>query len=338
MRAGQKGETPPNEDLVPDSVPMKAERRLQHPFSFSVFFPMLILIAAVVWASRLIDAIPNRDELGPKTSALTIRRVALDRGGFGPLKLAGAWHLTSPDPRFGGFSGLAFDNGLIALTDRGAVARFHRSPAGWTVMMDDLPDGPDSGRFRANRDSEALLADPRGRGWWVSFEHANQLWLYDPDFDRPLERIRFGRYRWPANAGIEGLTAEGGGLLLFIEGGKKVFRSRGSRLDAEPVVGKQMRFSEATALPGKRFLAVERSLSLLGFRTRLALLEERDGRFEVIRTIPLGVGRLDNVEGMAIEARPDGGQRLWLMTDDNFQPALRTLLVALDVPKGTLTD
>jgi hypothetical protein len=39
-------------------------------------------------------------------------------------------------------------------------------------------------------------------------------------------------------------------------------------------------------------------------------------------------------EGIAVEPRGDGGTRLWLITDDNFQPPMTTMLVALDVPPG----
>lgn len=340
MKAEQKGETPPDEQLVPDAEAMRPERGLQLSFSFLVAFQMLALLLAILWASRLIGSLPNRDEDGLRTSALTVHPVALDRRGFGPLTLAGAWELGSRDPRFGGFSGLAIGpDGLVALTDHGSFARFGRSAAGMRVTIDELPDGPDSARFRANRDSEALRADSQGRGWWVSFEHANQLWLYGPRFDRALLRIRFGRDRWPANAGIEGLAARsGGGLTLFIEGGTKAYRVQSGRLDPMRIAGNDMRLSEAVALGGGRYLAVQRSLTLLGFRNRLALLQERGGRIGVVRTIPLGVGRLDNVEGMALQARPDGGLRLWLITDDNFQRPFRTLLLALDLPRATRTN
>jgi len=43
-------------------------------------------------------------------------------------------------------------------------------------------------------------------------------------------------------------------------------------------------------------------------------------------------GHIDNVEAMAVEPLPNGTRRLWLMTDNNVQPPLRTLLIAVDVP------
>jgi hypothetical protein len=36
---------------------------------------------------------------------------------------------------------------------------------------------------------------------------------------------------------------------------------------------------------------------------------------------------------MTAERLPNGDTRLWIITDDNFQQPLRTLLIALDLPK-----
>jgi hypothetical protein len=70
----------------------------------------------------------------------------------------------------------------------------------------------------------------------------------------------------------------------------------------------------------------------LGFRNTLVALEKSGSAYRFGRRIALPLGPLDNVEATAVERRAGGAVRLWLMTDDNFQRPLRTLLIALDWP------
>ena len=58
------------------------------------------------------------------------------------------------------------------------------------------------------------------------------------------------------------------------------------------------------------------------------------GAGQPARRIALDLGPLDNMEGIAAERLPDGGTRLWIVSDDNFRPWMRTLLVALDLGPG----
>ena len=99
------------------------------------------------------------------------------------------------------------------------------------------PDGPGSGRFKRNRDSEALVRDSLGRGWWVAFENRHQLWLFDPSFGRALQRIDLGRRGWAANRGIEGLATDGDALLLLHEDGGHLLRVTGTRARSLPIAG-----------------------------------------------------------------------------------------------------
>ena len=69
-----------------------------------------------------------------------------------------------------------------------------------------------------------------------------------------------------------------------------------------------------------------------GFRNALVSLEKAGPGYRFGRRIALPLGPFDNVEAIAVEALPGGKRRLWLMTDDNFQPPLRSLLIALDWP------
>ncbi|MEO6581845.1 MAG: esterase-like activity of phytase family protein [Sphingomicrobium sp.] len=182
----------------------------------------LAMVAAVVLAHRVFLEIPNRHALGWRDARIAFSSVGLEVDGFAPLKLAGAWQLSSDDPRFGGISALAIDRGrMLALTDSGVLVRFSApgQPPG-PAWIGELPDGPGSSNFKHNHDSEALLRDPHDRGWWVAFENRDESWLYDQDLGRGLERIHLGDRGWGTNRGVEGMAADGDALLLLPEGGQ----------------------------------------------------------------------------------------------------------------------
>ena len=320
-----------------DSQAMNPERPVQRKFSIRSAAAALALIAAIALFDQWLASLPNRVEFGSRTARVEFRPVVLDRGTIAPLTLAGAWQLTSDDPRFGGVSALAIDGGqILALTDSGALIRF--SPPGGrfgTARIGELPDGPGSGAFKRYRDSEALVRDRRTGGWWVAFENRHELWLYDQEFGRPLRRVELGRKRWRANRGIEGAALDGGVLLLFHESGDRLLRIVGTRARRIRITGSRGRISDVVALGEGRFLAIERRLTPLGFRNALVTVEKAGSGYRFGRRIALPLDRQDNAEAIAVERLPNGSRRLWVMTDDNFQPPLRTLLIALDFRAGS---
>ncbi len=305
---------------------------MQEKFSIRGVAGGLLLLSAIGLFDLWLASFPNRVELGWQAARIEFRPVRLDPAEFAPLRLAGAWRLTSNDPRFGGVSALALDRGrLLALSDSGVLIRFR--PLARAAAIGELPGGPRSPGYKRNRDSEALMRDPGGRGWWVAFENHHELWLYDREFKRPLKRIELGKRRWPANRGIEAIAADGSSLLLVSEAGDRLLRVTDLRARSLPIANARGRISEAAPVGPGRYLTVERRLTPFGFRNALVTLEKLGNGYRFGRRVALPLGPVDNVEAMAIERLPDGGRRLWLMTDDNFQPPFRTLLVALDLPR-----
>lgn len=312
-----------------DSGPTDAERIMQPKFSIRVFAAGLVLVAGIALFDQWLLSVPNRHELGWRDARIAFKPVRLTANAPAPLRLAGAWELTSDDPRFGGISALAIDGGrLLALTDSGVLVRFR--PRTGSAQIGELPDGPGSGRFKRNRDSEALVRDPHGRGWWVTFENRHELWLYDRGFRRPLERIRLGERGWSVNRGVEGAAADDDRLLLFEEAGKKLLPVRANRARSIPIANARGRISDAVSIGRDQYLAIERQLTPLGFRNSLVTVAATRGGYRFGGRIALPLGPFDNVEAIAVE-RIGNRRRLWLMTDDNFQPPLRTLLIALDL-------
>jgi hypothetical protein len=323
-----------------DLNPIKAERAMQPKFRIGTLAGGLVLLAAIALFYNWLFWVPNRTELGWRTARIDFRPVALDPNGFGPLRLAGAWKVTSGDKRFGGISALVVDRGqMLALTDSAVVVRFgkpdeRRGPAASVsaARIGELPTGPGEGLFKRNRDSEVLFSDGDGRGWWVAFENRHSLWLYDREFGRALRSISLLRYGWRPNRGIEGAAVHGGSLLLFADDGVDLLRLTGSQVRRMAIGNAGGQISDAVAISPGQVIAIERRLTLLGFRNALVTLEQTGAGYWFGARIALPVGPIDNLEAVAVERLADGKLRLWLMSDDNHQRPLRTLLIALDWP------
>ena len=292
---------------------MKPERPVQRLFSRFKLFSSLSLALPIFAAGVWLKGQPNR---WPRPDRVVDGR-AVEVGVGAGLR---AWRLTAPDPRFGGLSALALDRGeLLALSDSGVVVRFAPPSAGrgMRVSLHDLPGGPGSPFRKATRDSESLLGDGRG-GWWVGFENRHSLWRYDGRFSRVLGTRRLD-VDWPVNAGAEALVAGKAGVMALPEGGGP---AAGGGYVAPAWT------SDATRLPDGRLVLLVRRPTLSGFATQLRIAT---GAGKPARRIALDLGPLDNMEGIAAAPRPNGGARLWIVSDDNFRPWMRTLLVALDL-------
>lgn len=314
-----------------DSQAMIAERRLQQGFSKSAPLAILLPPLAVLLFAWMLAETPDRQPRDP--AAINVR---FDPVRLAPsqLPVAGAWTVVSADPDFGGVSALAVEpDGLLALSDSGRVLRFPRpAPGEARASIRDLPTGPRTPLFKRDRDSESLLRDPLGRGWWVGFEWRHQLWLYGDRFRSALRAIALPADGWSPNAGIEAIVADRGALMIFPETTGTAIRVGGTGAVEVPVRGLEARVSDAAALPDGRLLLLERKMTWRGFANALVLLERDGAGYRVAARIPLPLGPLDNAEALAAEPMPGGGVRLWLMTDDNFQRPLRTLLVAFELP------
>jgi hypothetical protein len=321
---------------MPDSGSTDTERGVQPIFSKASLFSYLalvILFAIVLVVGKSLKGPEVRSELPRTQAAVRFTPVSFDGAGFAPLQFAGAWKVEVADRRFGGVSALAIDRGmLLALTDAGSLIRLPRPGTGQEAAVADLPDGPGIPRYKVDRDTEALSRDPAGRGWWISFEHWHEIWLYDPAFRRAVAKIRLGQDRWPKNRGVEGLVADRDGLTLFAESGVEWLRWSNRQLRSHKLENEFGFVSDAVRLPDGRLLAVTRSFGALGIAKQIAMVENVAGQLRLKSLAPLPLGATDNVEGIAAEPRTQGGMRLWLITDNDFRPRQPTLLVALDMP------
>ncbi len=302
---------------------------MQRPFTETAL-AMALLTGAIMASADWLRILPDRQAARDSVSAARAISVGLDGPLPPPVRSARLWRLDAPDPRFGGVSALGVDRReLIALSDSGVVIRFAPPTAAVQtidVSYHDLPDGPGPPRFKAWRDSESLTRDRLGRGWWVGFETRHSLWLFDRSFAAVLDRHGL-RADWPRNKGAEALfTTPDGRLFALPERGGRSIELDGSRGPTTP-----RGTADATRLPDGRLALLVRRITIRGFESEVRIAAT-SGRPPLRLKLPLG--RLANAEAIAAMPLGDGGTRLWIATDDNFKPWMRTYLLAVDLPRG----
>jgi hypothetical protein len=268
---------------------------------------------------------------------------------LGALVFRGGVELTSPDPRFGGLSGLvvsADGTRLTAITDAGSwieMAPVHDG-AGRLVGVADASMTPlrdATGRALAGKgdaDAEALTA--LEGGFLVAFERRHRLRRYAaPDASAEPAFAPADLSRAPANGGIEALAALPGGVLAITE---DLFVAEG-RLAAWLIEGENahpltwpgdgyFKPTDMAALADGRTFVLERGYTAVG-GAKGRIMEMREapaagaalsGR-ELARFQP--PVQVDNYEGLAARVGMSGEVLLYVVSDDNFNPLQRTLLL-----------
>lgn len=294
--------------------------------------------------------IPARIEMRPvilKHDEPSLRRV-------GELTFLGGWQLDSSDPAFGSYSALVFDGGrFTAISDAGGVLSFAMDARDRIIepRFGDLAQGPGRGLEKIDRDAESLAVDPVTGRLWVGYEHWNAIWRYAPGFGRAEASTRPAAMQsWPNNGGAEAMVRlRSGQFLVFSEAGDGPGSSRAALLfpgdptgPATPVLfgykpPEGFRITDAAELPDGRLVLLHRRISIGGgIMSKLTVVSRgaiQSGAIVSGREIATLAWPLisDNFEGVA--ATVESGRRiLWLISDDNFSPFQRTLLLkfALD--------
>ena len=310
------------------------------------------MLAAVLFACSMPPAHSGQGTAVPIVATpIPLRSDQPEAGEVDGLIWRGGLELRSPRSGFGGLSGLlvsADGTRLSAISDKGTWLSLALStdtdggPTGAGEARIGPLRGPGGTRLteKWDRDAEELARAPDG-SLLVAFEHNHRIWRY-PELSgepRPLkpqpDLADLGR-----NSGIEALAAfRNGDLLAIVEGSDKADASRAylwrdaawSRLTYAR--GGGFRPTGATVLPDGDVLVLERRFNVLeGVKIRLVRLPAASLRpgarlsGTVIATLapPFSV---DNMEGIAARRSAAGETLIYLVSDDNFNPLQRTLLL-----------
>lgn len=299
------------------------------------------------------------------TSVLTVsaRHVEAKPGRIGRLTLLRTLELRSDHPSFGGLSGIVIsgdDDGkrvrMMAVSDRGhwLEARLALDTngvlegiGGWRIRSLRDPQGRPVSANKAGKlfDAEAVARDSDG-SLLVAFEQVHRLWRYRPNLDAPAKPVDLPRVvaEAPGNGGLEGITVLADGRLLLIserhenpggDGSLRGWLGREGRFDPVSYVpSDDFSPTDLATLPNGDVLVLERSYSVArGVRARVRRIPAATLRVGA-RLEPAEIARLvppvpvDNFEGIAV--RIDGNRTfVYLISDDNFNPLQRTLLLQL---------
>jgi hypothetical protein len=309
-------------------------------------------------SARLMDGEPIAIEASPIP-------IPENYKNLGPLRPVSAMRLTSKDVRFGGWSALEVrrDGSLLLLSDRAFVmrGRLEMKSGNGVVGIKDarigaLRDYDGQAAQRKRGDSEGLARLKNGQHV-VSFELEPRLQFYDfdlmgesalPKGAPALAQVE----KLSANAELEAVTVMPDGAILT--GSERGFGGDDNavwwRVPADAKVGEapieplttiklptNFSLTELAAAPDGSVFALFRSyLPILGARAqiwRYRLIDENgktraEGEKLAALETPFPV---DNYEGLAVTARPDGGLRLYVISDDNYRAEQKTILLAFEM-------
>lgn len=272
----------------------------------------------------------------------------------GVLAVLGAWQLRSRFPAFGSFSAMVSPGPgrLLAVSDAGRMAAFAMPGA----PPQPVELGPFAGRRVESKydvDIEGMTRDPATGRIWVSYEGSNSIERFAADFSGAKRVAPLAMRDWPGNTGPETLVRLADGRFIVISEARSEWLGgyhEALLFASDPVAGAQpreflfdapdgFRPVDAAALPDGRVLILLRRVDWLppGFANRLVVADPAAIRPGMVwRSRPLAnVGAplpSDNYEGLTMVDRGHGVVDIWLISDDNFNPYQRTLLLHLQWP------
>lgn len=275
------------------------------------------------------------------------------------LHWRGGFEILSADKTFGGLSGLALSNdctGLLAVSDRGSWFRASLRYEGETLtsifdaefapMLDSAGKPP---RSKSRGDVEAVSHLGGGR-YMVGFETRTRIGIYDIGKNGLKARFQLLKspkaiINGPSNGEVESVGQfksgrwQGHYLAISEHNLDRDGNIRGWLWRSEETVSfsikrlEDYRITDAAILPNGDIIILERSFgtSLLPGMALRRINASAIGKGATVEPQLLFSGRalfyaIDNMEGVAFCER-DGETRITIVSDDNFSPRQRTLLL-----------
>ncbi|MFZ5670402.1 MAG: esterase-like activity of phytase family protein [Pseudomonadota bacterium] len=190
-------------------------------------------------------------------------------------------------------------------------------------------------------DAEGLAILQNGE-MLVSFEQTHRIWRFPPSGDRrpfPVAWPKTDMSGHDNNDGMEGLAAAptivGDGYWVGIEPGGIWFCRLNLLCDEVaglPTPPPGFRLSSLTVGPDGSLVVLHHNYTPgIGSRIRVTIVRDPKGAKRTIGHFTMGPGpTTDNFEGIAVVKKPNDDWRIYLLSDDNFSPSQRTLLLAFD--------
>jgi hypothetical protein len=270
-----------------------------------------------------------------------------DLGGSGKPKFAyaGGIALTSDSTaRLHGLSDLKIgaDGTLLAESDEGDLLKARIildarcelvgvADARMTVL-DGIDGKPLQTKQEADAEGVAVLANG---DMLVSFEEHDRILIYPakggPPREAPSPAVKF-----PFNLGMEALAPyPAAGPDAYVVGGEASGQTWICRLSggcvADRLVAKPAEYGLVAVAPladGRVAYLLRAWDPIRGSRISLVVLDPKGA--EIARLDLAKPLTVDNFEGLAAVPGRDGSIRFYLISDDNFSPSQRTLLLAFD--------
>jgi hypothetical protein len=288
----------------------------------------------------------------------------------GMLEFRAGFALSSDTGNFGGLSGLSLSadgTRITAVSDQGDLFQA-RLVLDKTGTLKDLAE-PRLHRLRGikgayisrradklDQDAEAIerLADG---SYLISFEVRHRILRYENLAAKPvLFAAPPGINKAPRNGGLEAMTPLPDGRILVLSEKFRTVKDGSKKGDGDYIGwllaadGKSLgqvywpaqgifRPTDLAALPNGDVLLLQRRYTVAGgpgmrlshipaanIRTGARLMDVELARM----TPPLSV---DNFEGLAVRPEATGGSTIYMLSDDNFNPLQRTLLLQFHLPE-----
>jgi hypothetical protein len=286
------------------------------------------------------------------TTPVPINDPALE-AGTGALIYVGGFQITSEFNRLHGLSDIKFLDAsrFMAVTDEGLLVRgvlaldVDGHPTGLNDMAVRPLTDPDGQALipKYLADAEGLAILPNGE-LLVSFERDHRVWRYDQQGQWLGARVT-PDFPFTENEGMEGIApfgdstsfwaaGEGGGLWVCWN-----ICEVGIEVPPSPPTDDQLRVVSLTSDDDgvyalSRAYHSDRNTNTIQISGMVRAYDRFDGGppifWEEYATFT-APATVDNFEGIAAVRRPDGGVRLYILSDDNFNSRQRTLLLAFDV-------
>ena len=320
---------------------------------------------AAVWPTKAREpAAPAAIEIRTRAIPLNADDAAVSE--VGRLRWRGGLVLTARDQRFGGWSDLwiAPDGiGLRSISDEGSwlATSLRYAPDGRLVGLAPGSIGSlrgENGQHLVDKletDAEGLARLPGG-GWLVSFERDHRVMHYPPGEERDGRGLA-GRprrlstppefRRQPVNGGVESIIVlpDRRTIMISEEMSEKPGTVVGWIVDANAAWHKfhyqtrdaDHRPTSIALLPDGDLVLLERAFDLVrGVRVAVKRVKLADIRPDaVVRGEELAWLHqpltVDNLEGIAARRGAHGETLLWMMSDDNFNPLQRTILLHFEL-------